>query len=105
MPYFRKMPSSRRALHDSVSAPHRAVMDSPGLKSKFVDAQADDSCVSRLARNSQLAGCPGWAGDSALALRQRRFDHFFLTLDERRVQRNDGTGYRRGFWLQPSLIN
>ncbi len=45
MPYFRKMPSSRRAFHDSVSALHRAVTDSPGLKSKFVDAQADDSCV------------------------------------------------------------
>jgi hypothetical protein len=45
LPYFRKMPSSRRAFHGSVSASHRAVTDSPGLKSKFVDAQADDSCV------------------------------------------------------------
>ena len=56
---------------------------SAGLKSMFVDTQAYDSCVKRLARNSQLVGRAGWAGDSALTVRQRRFDHFLLTLDER----------------------
>ena len=78
---------------------------SPGLESMLVDAQAGNSCVKRLAWDSQLFGCAVRARDSALALRQRGFDHLFLTLDERRDKRNDLVRYRSGSSLQPCLIN
>ena len=61
---------------------------SPGLKSLFVDAQAGNSCVKRLPRDSQLFGCAVRARDSTLAFRQYRFDHLSLTLDERGDQGN-----------------
>ena len=71
----------------------------------FVDAEAGDSCVKCLARDSQLFGCAVRARNSALALRQRSFDHLSLTLDQRRNKGNDGIGYRSGCSLQPRLIN
>jgi hypothetical protein len=85
-PYFRQLPTSRREICASARAMQHDVMDPvfhceavgavrrtgfereeilertfgpllPGLESTFVDAQAGNVCVKRLARDSKLFGC------------------------------------------------